>query len=553
MLTQVRAALNGDGLVSRLFQPTTVFVIMFFVNLLNYCDRGIIPGSTNEFSQFVQNTLKTETPDVYIGILQSAFIVGFAIASIAFGHLVHFYSPFFLCGVGMSIWCVAVVSSGLAVQFNSYTLLVLARCLSGVGESSMQCSIPPWIETNAGAGSKASWLGLFYCAIPVGTAFGYTYSAVVSASIGAKYAFYLEFLFMAPFIVFLFLATLKYPEIASTQLTHSHSPPALADSPASAATYTDSNTRSSTDRKSTSSINSPSQGPMDSHRPPTIMQELLNVFSSPVFVCLVLGYAAQTGSLIGISTFGSPILMGIGFFNSETEASTTFGVLVSVAGIIGSLGGGLLLDGRTKAVAFAYTEKLRLEAEAGTEGANGEEEGDQLVARRAELANANAANATGGAGLRSRSRDRSGSLNADSFASLPLLAPGPVPALVEAVVNSLYLQQACSMVWLCSIAGSVCLWSSFFILEKGLFLFIVGLGCTFIFFTTPGINLAIMRAVGHSHRSFGIAICNLLIHALGDVPSPVITGLLKDKVRAMTRLGFFFGEPRSFSASLLLR
>ena len=104
-------------------------------------------------------------------------------------------------------------------------------------------------------------------------------------------------------------------------------------------------------------------------------------------------------------------------------------------------------------------------------------------------------------------------------------------ALVEAVVNSLYLQQACRMVWLCSVGGCACLWSVFLIDSKALFLLVVCFGCICVFFTTPGINLAIMKAVGPRHRSFAIAMCNLLIHALGDVPSPVITGLLKDKVR----------------------
>lgn len=445
-----------------IFNPKSVFLVLFVVNLLNYCDRGIIPGSTNEFSQFVSSSLQTDTPDVYIGLLQSSFIIGFAVASIIFGHLVHFYSPFFLCGIGMSIWCIAVISSGIALQSNSYGFLVFARCLSGVGESSMQCSIPPWIESHAGAGAKASWLGLFYSAIPVGTAIGYTYSAVISSSIGAKYAFYIEFFMMAPFIIFLFLASLRYPEIASSSSANSCSPAVKSKS----VTGGDGNELV---------IDEP---------PPTLFEELHSVFSSSIFICLVLGYAAQTGSLIGISTFGSPLLMGLGYFETETEASTTFGVLVSVAGVIGSLGGGLILDARAKHSAREYAEQRAVE----TGALSIVDQEDAGVAVEVGLGS------------------------------------------IELVINSLYLKQACAMVWVCSVCGSLCLWSAFVLYDKVAFLLVVGLGCTFIFFTTPGINLAIMQAVSQKNRSFAIAICNLLIHALGDVPSPIIAGLLKDKL-----------------------
>ena len=33
---------------------TTYFVVLTFVNFLNFVDRGIIPGSTNEFNAFIQ-------------------------------------------------------------------------------------------------------------------------------------------------------------------------------------------------------------------------------------------------------------------------------------------------------------------------------------------------------------------------------------------------------------------------------------------------------------------------------------------------------------------
>jgi len=460
-----------------LFDTHNVFIVLFVLNLLQYIDRGIIPGSTNQFSALVVSSLRTDSPDVYIGLLQSSFIIGFATASLIFARLVHYYSPFFLALVGMSIWCVAVLASGIAVALDSYVLLILARCLSGVGESSLQCSIPPWIESKAGPGSKGSWLGLFYSAIPVGTAFGYTYSSLMSECCGAKYAFILEAFLMAPFLLFLALSTVRYPDIASSAVdgninTNTH----ININSSGGEDEGSLNTHAVAPMSLSANDSVSSSSSLDPHfAAPTLAEEVVLVFSSPVFVCIVLGYAAQTGSLIGLGTFGSPILQGIGYFDSQTEASTIFGILVSVSGVIGSLGGGFILDARAKKATSAY-----LSAQAQVRG-----------------------------------EESSGTDHSDAD---------------KAAIGALYLVQACGLIFSCSVCGAIALWSVFLIRDEVLFLLITALGCTFVFLTTPCINLAVMQSVPLQSRSFAIAVCNLLIHALGDVPSPVLAGLLKDKL-----------------------
>ena len=49
--------------------------------------------------------------------------------------------------------------------------------------------------------SQGLWLGLFFTAIPVGTAVGYGYGAVVSAWLGWEWAFYIEAFAMAPLVI----------------------------------------------------------------------------------------------------------------------------------------------------------------------------------------------------------------------------------------------------------------------------------------------------------------------------------------------------------------
>lgn len=55
-------------------------------------------------------------------------------------------------------------------------------------------------------------------------------------------------------------------------------------------------------------------------------------------------------------------------------------------------------------------------------------------------------------------------------------------------------------------------------------------GALLLFVCTAGINYAIMLAVPAANRSFAIAIDTLAIHALGDVPSPILVGAILDRL-----------------------
>ena len=64
-----------------------------------------------------------------------------------------------------------------------------------------------------------------------------------------------------------------------------------------------------------------------------------------LLLCQVsLGYAGYAGGVIGFSTFGPQFAMALGFFDSEAVASTFFGALMAVAGLLGTPFGGKILD-----------------------------------------------------------------------------------------------------------------------------------------------------------------------------------------------------------------
>lgn len=56
-------------------------VLLCCINLLNYIDRGIIPGAPEKFNQFITDTLGVSVlnQSLYFGLLTSAFIASYSI------------------------------------------------------------------------------------------------------------------------------------------------------------------------------------------------------------------------------------------------------------------------------------------------------------------------------------------------------------------------------------------------------------------------------------------------------------------------------------------
>jgi MFS transporter, Spinster family, sphingosine-1-phosphate transporter len=328
--------------------PEFYFLILTILNMFNFIDRGIIPGATDEFINFIDENIETGHPDLYIGLLQSAFIVGFCLASPVFAGLVHHYGPFHLVCGGITVWTCAVLMSGFAYLTNSYEMLLFGRVLSGVGESSFQCCIPPWIATNSNEKTRSIWLATFNTAIPVGTAIGYIYSSLISTTIGWQWTFFLEAILILPFLLFLFSILPRFPYVKAgvrhflpvNKKDEEEIVPIIPTNlqRTSSSTEQDIKIRLSTSSGGTSARDGDDdeeetsivfpllqrekeefdlRGEEGEDDPPNIIEEIKAICQYPCYLYICAGYAAQTGALIGLSTFGSAFLMGLGYFDSE--------------------------------------------------------------------------------------------------------------------------------------------------------------------------------------------------------------------------------------------
>jgi len=458
-------------------------VVFTAVNMVNYVDRYVIAGMTKELDQFVTHDMPGVTaPDAWIGATQSAFIGGYAVASLVFGHLVHRFHPFRLMSVGLLCWCGSVVLTGLAPHM---WVMIGARVISGVGEASFQCIVPPYIDDHAPPAKRGLWLSLFFMAIPVGSAIGFGYGAAM-AGIGAnpacnvpdgsgsgsdadalldglgsdaglvcdggsgwRYAYLAEAVVMLPMaILVFFLPYGKKHGDASSEVGVPQIVPTGSETRERSVSY--------------------------AVEPPTVLDELRNVVSSRMFLATAFGYAAYTFVTSGIATWGAKFLLNLNLFDSELKASLTFGGIVSVTGAVGTPIGGLLLDRYRRT---AKGERLAMLAEKGIAAPSDDEEEDE-----------------------------------------------------SATVVDKMVAASRELFWYSFVGALLCTGAAVAVKASPPLYFVgISLGCIMLFATTSATNLNVMSSVPPENRSFAIGMNTILIHALGDVPSPPIIGFLMDK------------------------
>lgn len=282
--------------------------IFFIINLLNYIERSIIPGSVVEIREYVQKLIGHDA-STYVGLLQSSFIMGFSIASIIFGCSASHHSPFVVICVGLSVWVVATLLSGCAW---SYPLLFFARLLSGVGEAAFQIVVPAFIEDYAPKECIGSSISLLYMAIPVGTAIGYTLSGFVAEHYSWRIMYLVSGPLMVPFILFL----LFYPVHSLEKDIRMND--SLTIEPAEESKLSDSESDA---RKA---------------RVWKFLGDLKQMLLTPSFLLAVLGEAGCVFISSGFTSFGNVFLMQLHLFSSESVSALIIGVSGCLAGIIGS-------------------------------------------------------------------------------------------------------------------------------------------------------------------------------------------------------------------------
>lgn len=289
--------------------------VLTLINLFNYIDRYVVPA--------VQESIK-QSPlhpsDAQIGLLTSAFFVVYFVTAPVFGAFGSRPWRLRLVAAGVGVWSLATAAGGLA---QSYPTLLGARASVGIGEAAYSAIAPAVLADFFPERLRGRVFGVFYAAIPIGSALGFVIGGNVDHQAGWRAAFFVVGLpgLVAGALTLLLLNPTPGAHDAAPLPEHraTHASP-LPEQPAT-------------------------------HASP--LHLYLPLLHNSEYVLAVLGYAAYTFGLGGISAWMATFLIRVRHL-AEVPATTNLGYIVVLTGFVGTFLGGWIGDALAKRIRHGY-------------------------------------------------------------------------------------------------------------------------------------------------------------------------------------------------------
>ena len=290
--------------------------VLTLVNFLNYIDRQVLPAVAPAMQRDLGLT------DTEIGAMEAALLLSFTVLAPLFGWLGDRYSRTRLMAAAAVIWSIAtglsawldkspLLPPALHLRIPFFGVIALSgvaaglcgvRGLVGIGESSYSTITPALVADYFPMQRRATALGVFQAAIPMGFALGFVLGALLAHFFGWRIAFLLVGL--PGLLMAIVVWNLREPKRGA------HDPPAPADNPAEKKSW---------------------------------WQTTREIFTTPDWLLSTVGYTAVTFVLGAFATWAT-LMLARDKHMSETAAAVVLGVVILFAGAAGTFGGGWIAD-----------------------------------------------------------------------------------------------------------------------------------------------------------------------------------------------------------------
>jgi MFS transporter, Spinster family, sphingosine-1-phosphate transporter len=277
---------------------------MVGINFLNYMDRyvgaALVTPIKNEF----------QLSDAQVGLLATAFLLVYAIAALPFGFWGDRGVRRSVIGVGVTIWSIATLFSGLAAN---YVQLFLSRAVVGIGEASYYPAGTSLVSDYFPKEQRARVMSIWGAGSVIGIAVAYAGGGFVGDHFGWRSAFFIA---ATPGLVLALLAfTMREPLRGSMEKA----------------------------------------GPALKRTTDATMRTFINLMRIPTLRAAIL---AQTVLyfVLASNAFWLPALLNRRFGMSVSGAGLLSGGVLVLGGLIGTLAGGWIADRRAKTRPAAHLE-----------------------------------------------------------------------------------------------------------------------------------------------------------------------------------------------------
>jgi MFS family permease len=279
----------------------TALALLLGINLFNYIDRFVLAAVEPNiraafFAPGDPNAM------AMTGLLAPAFLFTYMVAAPILGFLSDRFSRWIIIGICVILWSFATAASGFAVTFVA---LFATRIFVGIGEGGYGPAAPTILADYFEVQKRGRIMAIFCGAIPVGSALGYVLGGLINAQFGWRWAFYLV---ATPGIILGLLCFLQ------------------------------------TDPRARSGVRE--------ERKRATRQDYMALLRNRSFVFNCLAQTAMTFALGGLAFWMSAYLI----FRDQSPAHATsiFGGITVVAGLLSTLLGGFVADRLQKRFGGAY-------------------------------------------------------------------------------------------------------------------------------------------------------------------------------------------------------
>ena len=264
---------------------TTALVLLTALNFVNYIDRYILPG--------VQEQIKGEfrLTDEQIGSLTLWFMLAYMFTSPITGWLGDRFPRKPMIVIAALFWSSI---NFFTATVHSYDSLNIRHAALGVGEASFGIFAPALLSDFYPEGQRNRVLTIFNVAIPVGAALGY----LVGGTVGERFGWRMSFIVSAiPGVIIALLIAFLMKE--------------------------------------------PARGASQQDKAKLEKGTVLSLLKNKAYLTSILGYAAVTFSLGGISWWMPSFLERVGG-HSQSSAAFLMGAITVVTGLGGTITGGII-------------------------------------------------------------------------------------------------------------------------------------------------------------------------------------------------------------------
>jgi MFS transporter, Spinster family, sphingosine-1-phosphate transporter len=279
------ASANKPARTPAVAGATTALVLLTALNFVNYIDRYILPG--------VQEQIKGEfhLTDEHIGTLTFWFMIAYMCTSPITGYLGDRFPRKPMIVIAALFWAAI---NFLTASVHSYDSLNLRHAALGVGEASFGIFAPALLSDFYPEDQRNRVLTIFNVAIPVGAALGYLIGGIVGEHFGWRMSFIVS---AVPAAILAILIAIFMKE--------------------------------------------PARGASQHEKAKLEKGTVLSLLKNKAYLSSILGYAAVTFSLGGISWWMPSFLQRIDG-RSQSSAAYIMGAITVVAGLGGTITGGTI-------------------------------------------------------------------------------------------------------------------------------------------------------------------------------------------------------------------